>query len=371
MQEKNESLKDIFLEMLSFNLKFETANQQRMLVGLNPDEQTLAAKRQMKYGSKLLQLFFAYKKAKLAREGISWDSEVIGFDDISSLINKLLNTELPPGEKKRYQVVIQSLAHMTNLDIEVRSTTEGNHLSIAILDAIDDKMTYANAIKPSLCALKTKYPQFIDNVFWTAEAIQFDELSCMIFSFKIASALRQSANFHTLLESLANTDGQVNWSDFPPKFLKLCQSKTFLEGILLKAWFIGYAKLTCSCLESDELYEKFKALGLSEKALNQAYTMNLEEINRLAALPDIPIESLVVNQKGETLLAYYDKHALFKPDSSKPLGGAAQDLALHYAKDLVSALERITDDELQQILEGSTPFPLDTVKDESHLSNTG
>lgn len=362
MQTKNELLKESLQEMLSYGLMVESSGQERQLGSLSEKESAHAAVNQMAYGLDLLNLLFAYKKAKLKSKGITWECRAIRFKDLPNLLNDLANKTIPSGEKKRIQVVIQGLVHTSNLDIEIRGTKEGNHLSIAILDAVDDQMTYANAIKPSLLQLKEQYPGRIDNVFWTAEAIQYDSLMCLIFSFKIASALRQHNDFHTLMKSLADKDGKVNWSDFPPSFLKLCQSKRFLDAALLKAWHIEYSKITAQYQDSDEIYEKFKALGLSEEALNSVGKLLMEDMARYAAMPSRPLDSWVVNKKGENLMEYYKKHARFKPGDEKAYAGAAQDLFAHYAKDLSTYLLHITPDELEKIVAGEMPFPLDIEK---------
>lgn len=391
MRNEDDSLRNHVLALLDFPFSISVENNVRKIEPPTKEERAQASVNQLQYGQDTLKLLVAYKKAKLASKGIEWNCEVVRFNDLGPLLEKLANTKLQPGESKRIQIILQSMTHINNLDIEVYGTENGNHLSIAILDAINDGMTYQHAVKPFFQQLKQQYPNFIDQVFWSSEAIQHDELSCMMFAFKIASALQKEENFHPFLKTITSTDGEIKWSDLPLHFLKLCQSQTFLEQVakkehvpnetLIERFMRDFITALIEKKPAVKVFEKYEKEGADVTALMQEMLTTEDLRSTLKAALDNPsgqptgapdkvekkvypdARSAQINKKGETLEKYFQKHGAFYSNAPDKLHNiAAMDTFLKYSSDLKQALENITDEDLPKIIAGEMPFPLESVK---------
>lgn len=307
-------------------------------------------------GLAIVKLMIAYKKSKESSK--ENDQRVISYSDLGTLFTELLNDRLEIGKTKRVQVIMQNFSHFNNLEIQITGTPTGNRMNVAILDAADS-IVY-QAVKESLFNAKEKF-SFIDKIFWTSEAIQYDEITCFMFAIKLLSASSKEKNFHQFLSKIAAPSGEVRWSDFPAQFLKLCQSKSLLDKLLLKAYYQEYSSAFCECQDLDPIVEKFKNYGLSDETIESAYALSLDQINHYANQPPIPIDFFdnPLNRKGQNLMTYVSEHTMFRPGSDKPLNQASLDMFEHYAAILKRALNELTDEELNDILDEKKPFPME------------
>lgn len=302
------------IKIFSLPFTYEQRDGSRYLGAISEDvlkEYRLLANSCLAEAEKLL---VAYRKAQLKEKGQAWNCSVVDFNDLSSLFSRLINLRLKANETHREQVILICrvffAAHYTNLDIEIKATPSGNVMSIAILDAVNDGLTYKLALIPAMKDVKNNYP-FVESVIYTDQAIQNDLITCPIFAFDLAGQLAKQADLHSHLRAKCDDEGKVLWSDLPLSLLKKAQSKTLLES------------------------------------LSQAGPCN---------------------KKGETTLAYLDRHCgFFLETPDKKRNFAVIDLYLKYSKNILPIIQGLSPSELGEIIEGKKDCPTQ-ISSENKLS---
>lgn len=254
---------------------------EKRYLALTPDELEEYKSFALPHAFNFIKAMVTYKKTQLAKNGIEWDCRVSVLEELPNELNRILAQTQAIGSVKRVHFIIKTLNHYNNIDVQSTATTDGNTLSIAVLDAVDDQTIYKLILKPEL--LKLKHYPFVSNVFYTSERIQNDLASCLVFAFKIASTLRNISGLHDHMQKKSTSEGEVKWQSLPLELLKLAQSRTF------------------QLLDSKEQ---------------------------------------VINRKGDTLNSYFEKHqGFFKEQPTLPRNFASFDLFNKYVQNLLNDIE--------------------------------
>ena len=297
----NENLKSNLLTIYSLPIQFSEKAGDRCLKSLSKATFENYQRIYITCSTQAVKLLVAYKKSDAPEVYQDWNCSVVSFDELSSILNSLLDLNLAEGKTHRHQIMVSSLGHFSNLDIEVISTSEGNKMNIAVLDASGGSLTYLYALLPALKELKAKH-SFIENFFYTEGCIQEDKLTCGVFAFNIAKQLKKLPDFHSFLKKNAAPDGKISWRLLPASLLKQAQPQTFIS-------------------DSSQMSEQF------------------------------------CNQKSESLRTYFVKHKGFidvKPDIQRNL--ASTDQYLKYAERLRPIIESLSCAELNEVIDGKKPL---------------
>lgn len=351
----NYPLKNLRKDMAFVLGSFKTSNQ------LEPDYSSYSVNyleymdKLFNAGIPLIKLILAYKQSK---DGISENEKrVIHLSELEQMLIDLANKPLNYGEKQCVKMIVQNVTHFHYLEIELTGNEAGNKMSIASLDSVDNGES-----KAKLMRLKEKHP-FIEHVFCTSENLQHDTVTCFIFALKLFFAASKEQNLHQFLSNIASPSGEVKWSDFPPSFLKLCQSKSLYNKILLRAYYQQYSYAFLNSLDLNTVIRKFQNYGLSQDNIESASSLTSNSINQYASEKPIALDFFdrQLNRKGQTILSYFAAHSASTPSFVDPNNLAALHTLEHYGVVIRGVLDQISDDELISILVGNQPFPIDKV----------
>lgn len=287
---------------------FERKNNKRFFINASPQLRDSYSKELADCGNEAMKLLVAYKQAKLAVTGSVWNCEVVFYEDLSKHLNDLLMVDLESSNTYQKHFIIQAMSHFINLDVEVKTTATGNVLSIIVFDAAK-AWQYQLALLPSLIKAKEKHTS-ISNLYFTNDDIQKDEVSCAIMAFSIAKQIRKIENFHQLIREISDAHGEILWMNMPNSFLKYAQSFSFLQS-------------------------------LNDKKM------------------------LPCNKKDQKLIDYAISHKGFfsnaKPKKARNF--ASLDAYKKYSEKLLKLIKSLSEEELQQIIDGKKTITFDTTQE--------